>query len=661
MRFTIPICILVTVLAVDATPARAQTPPHPPAGPPAAGLADKSLEDLMSVEVGTVFGAAKREQRVTEAPSSVTIVTVEDIRTFGWRTLAEALTSVRGFYVTNDRNYSYVGVRGFSRPTDYNNRILVLVNGHRFNDNVYDQALVGLEFPIDMALVERIEVIRGPGSALYGTSAFFAVVNVVVRPGGAVGGSESSVEAGSFGTFRLHTSYGRRSASGVDSLLSVSHVSSAGQRLLYFPEYDEPDFNFGVNRDADGESATSLFGSVGRGRFTMQGAFVHRRKTIPTGSYDTTFDDRNYTVDDRGWVDGMVTGTFGGAALTGRAFADYSRYFGAYFNLADDRLLDDSGHGAWVGVEGSALKRVGERHQVTSGVEFRRNLWQDQTSTYLNPAEVSLDSQYRSSQAAVYAQDEIALHRHLTATVGARYDWWSLTGGTATPRAGLVYRTDADTAVKALYGEAYRAPTVYETYYYPDDKRVLRPERLRTSEVVYEQYVGGTLRLTATGYLTNARNLISQRADYVFENREQARSRGVEIEAERRWTSGLLLRGSFVAQRTVDPIADAELSNSPRRLALVQASAPLWRRRVSIAAESQYVGRRFSTLGTPIDGVWLTNVNINVTPPRRTVSIAARVGNVFDTAYAHPVGVEFRQDVIPQDGRSASVRATLRF
>jgi iron complex outermembrane receptor protein len=637
-------------------PARAQAPPADPPG----GLADKSLEDLMSVEVGTVFGAARREQRVTEAPSSVTIVTAEDIRLFGWRTLAEALTSVRGFYVTNDRNYSYVGVRGFSRPTDYNNRILVLVNGHRFNDNVYDQALVGLEFPIDMALVDRIEVIRGPGSALYGTSAFFAVINLVVRPGGGLGGSESSVEVGSFDTYRLRTSYGRRSKSGVDSLFSISHVDSAGQKALYFPEFDEPAFNFGVNRDADGESATSVFGSVGRGRVTVQGAYVQRRKGIPTGSYETTLDDRNHTDDDRGWLDALVTGSFKGAALTGRAFADVSSYRGAYVYL-DGGTNDDTGRGAWIGAEGTASRRVGDRHQVTTGLEYRRNLRQDQKSVYLDSLDVELDSRYTSNQVAFYAQDEIALHRRLTATVGARYDWWSLTGGTATPRAGLVYRTHADTAFKALYGEAYRAPTVYETYYYPDDRRILRPERLRTSEVVYEQYLGGTLRLTATGYLTNARNLISQRADFVFENREHARSRGIEVEAERRWTSGLLVRGSFVAQRTRDPIEDVELSNSPRRLGLLQASLPLWQRRLAIAAESQYVGRRFSTMGTPIDGVWLTNVNVNVTPPRRALSIAARVGNLFDTAYAHPVGVEFRQDVIPQDGRSVSLRATVRF
>ena len=311
------------MLAGDATPARAQATPA--ASP---GLADKSLEDLMSIDVGTVFGAARREQRVTEAPSSVTIVTAEDIRTFGWRTLAEALSSVRGFYVTDDRNYTYVGVRGFGRPSDYNNRVLVLVNGHRYNDNVYDQALIGQEFPIDLSLVERIEVIRGPGSALYGTSAFFAVINVVLRPGGAVGGSESTIEAGSFDTYRFRSSYGRRSASGVDSLFSVSHLSSDGQSLLYFPEYDEPDFNFGVNRDADRESATSLFGSLGRGRLPLQGAYASRRKVVPTGSYETTLDDSNVTVDSRGWIDAMVTGSFKGAALSGRAFGDYTGYEG---------------------------------------------------------------------------------------------------------------------------------------------------------------------------------------------------------------------------------------------------------------------------------------------------------------------------------------------
>jgi len=278
----------------------------------------------------------------------------------------------------------------------------------------------------------------------------------------------------------------------------------------------------------------------------VQGAYVSRRKVVPTGSYETTLDDSNFTVDSRGWIDATVTGALKGAALTARAFGDYTGYEGTYSYLDGTGSLDTA-HGAWVGVEGTASGRAGERHQVTTGVEYRRNMRQDQASHAVDPFESVLDSHYRSNQGAIYAQDEIQLHRRLTATLGGRYDWWSLTGGELTPRVGLVYRTDADTAIKALYGEAYRAPTVYETYYYPDPfERTLRSERLRTSEVVYEQYIGGTLRVTATGYVTRAKNLISQGADYYFENREQAQSRGVEVEAERRWTSGLLLRVSYV-------------------------------------------------------------------------------------------------------------------
>jgi iron complex outermembrane receptor protein len=662
MRTTIPSCAFVVVALLSAGPAGAQ-----PAPGPAPDLAGKSLEDLMSVDVGTVFGAAKREQRVTEAPSSVTILTADDIRRFGWHTLAEALTSVRGFYVTNDRNWQYVGVRGFGRPSDYNNRVLMLVNGHRYNDNIYDQALVGLEFPIDLALVDRIEVIRGPGSALYGTSAFFAVINVVLKPGGAVGGSESSVEAGSFDTWRFRTSYGGRTRTGFDTLLSVSHTRSDGQALLFFPEYDDPATGGGFNAGADGESATSVFGSIQRGRLSVHGTYASRNKVVPTGSYETTFDDRNSTVDSRGWLDASLSGAFRGAALTGRAFVDYSGYRGTYvYPGAEPGEAEthsrDAADGVWVGMEGTATRRIGARHQVTGGLEYRRNLRQDQSSYDVDPLFANLDSRYQSNQAAIFAQDEILLHRRLTATVGARYDWWSLTGGTATPRVGLVYRTDADTAVKALYGEAYRAPSVYETWYYPDPfGRALRPERVRTSEVVWEQHLGRTTRLTATAYLTAARDLISQGADYYFENREQAESRGVELEAERRWTNGMMLRGSFVAQETRDPVADVELSNSPRRLGLVHLAAPAWSRRISMAAEGQYVGRRWSTQGTPIPGVWLTHVTVAYTPPRQPLAISARVANLFDAQHAHPVGFEHRQDVVPQDGRSVSVKATLRF
>src|SRR3990170_1261941 len=109
-------------------------------------------ETILFQEIPSVYGASKYEQKVTEAPSSVSIVTSAEIKKYGYRTLADILRSIRGFFVTFDRNYSYVGVRGFNRPGDYNTRILLLIDGHRVNDNVYDGALIGTEFILEVDL-----------------------------------------------------------------------------------------------------------------------------------------------------------------------------------------------------------------------------------------------------------------------------------------------------------------------------------------------------------------------------------------------------------------------------------------------------------------------------------------------------------------------------
>ncbi|MBI5589077.1 MAG: TonB-dependent receptor plug domain-containing protein, partial [Deltaproteobacteria bacterium] len=91
-------------------------------------LTSLSLEELMQIPV---FGASKFEQKTSNAPSSITIVTSDDIQKYGYRTLADLLRSVRGFYVTYDRNYQYAGIRGFGIPGDYNSRILIQIDGHR--------------------------------------------------------------------------------------------------------------------------------------------------------------------------------------------------------------------------------------------------------------------------------------------------------------------------------------------------------------------------------------------------------------------------------------------------------------------------------------------------------------------------------------------------
>src|SRR6185503_14347582 len=102
------------------------------------------------------------------------------------------------------------------RPGDYNARVLLLVNGHKTNDNVYDQASIGAELGIDVAMFDRVEIIRGPASSVYGTGAFLAVVNIVTRTGASMRGASVEATAGTLGSQMARGSFGQDFANGMD-------------------------------------------------------------------------------------------------------------------------------------------------------------------------------------------------------------------------------------------------------------------------------------------------------------------------------------------------------------------------------------------------------------------------------------------------------------
>jgi len=196
-------------------------------------LFEASMEDLMKVDIDSVYAASGYRQKVTEAPASITIITSDDIRKYGYRTLADILSNVPGFYISYDRNYSYVGIRGFGRPGDYNSRILLLVDGHLLNDNVYDQALIGTEFPIDVDLIDRVEVIRGPNSSLYVANAFLGVINVITKRARNSRNLTASAELASYGTFKTRVTYSNRFRDGLELLLSGSFYDSRPREAVF--------------------------------------------------------------------------------------------------------------------------------------------------------------------------------------------------------------------------------------------------------------------------------------------------------------------------------------------------------------------------------------------------------------------------------------------
>ncbi|MBF8258255.1 MAG: outer membrane receptor for ferrienterochelin and colicin [Actinobacteria bacterium] len=564
-------------------------------------LTEMSLESLMNV---SVYSASKYEQKATEAPSSVSVVTAEEIRKFGYRTLADILKSLRSFYSTYDRNYNYIGVRGFAPPGDFNTRLLLLVDGHRINDGIYDTAVVGTEFILDVDLIDRVEVIRGPSSSLYGSNAFFGVINVITRRGKDLKGIEVSGEAASFGTFKGRTTYGNRFGSGLEVLLSGTVFRSEGQNL-FFPEFNDPATNNGIAEKRDGDKFQSFFSTFAYRDFTFQAAYISREKTIPTGSYGTVFNDpRNRTVDDRYYADLKYDGNFDEkTSIAAKVFYDWYGYRGDY--VFSDNAINpvppflfvnkDDTRNAWWGAEAKLTRRMLETHRLTVGVEYRDYFRQDQGNFDENPSASRLDDKRSTRIWAIYLQDEFEIAKGLILNAGIRHDQYSTFGGTTNPRVALIYNPRPKTTLKLLYGKAFRAPNVFEMFYTDGEvtqkaNPALGPEKIETVEGVIEQSIGDHLRLLAAGYSYKITDLITQKTDPVdtlllYRNVAPVRTRGVETELNGRWGNGLEGRASYTYQETTDGLGQS-LINSPRHLAKLNLIAPLLTEKVFAGGET---------------------------------------------------------------------------
>ncbi len=292
-------------------------------------VTELDIEELMKIEVQRVYGASKFEQDVTQAPSSVTIITAAQIKQYGYRTLADALGSVNGFYITYDRTYSNAGSRGFSQPADVNSRFLVLLDGHKMNDSMYDWAYIGDESLLDIDLVDRIEVVRGPGSSLYGNNAFFGVINIITRRPDMINGAEISGAASSFDGYKERMTYGKRYDNGLGILVSGSHMNSKGQSF-YFKEYDTAATNFGRSDGCDHGKYSNFFSTLSYKDFTLQGGYISREKVYPASPFNGLFNtDKNRVTDERGYVDLGYRKNIGEkSTLSVRLFYDYLSFEG---------------------------------------------------------------------------------------------------------------------------------------------------------------------------------------------------------------------------------------------------------------------------------------------------------------------------------------------
>ena len=650
--------LLLVVMCTVSSSAWAQAP-----------LPDLGLEDLMKLDAGQVFGASERLQPVLEAPSSVSFVTAEEIARYGYRTLADILRGVRGMYVTDDRNFSLIGTRGFAKPGDYNGRILLLVNGHRVNDNVFGQAEIGAEFGLDPAMFERVEVIRGPASSLYGDSAFFAVVNVITRTGASLGGASIALETGTLGTQLARATMGRRLANGVDVALSGTYEHSDGVARLYFPAFDSPVTNHGVAEGLDGEGVRQLYGRLAFKDLTVTGAYGTRQRDVPTASFGTLFNGqkvREQTTDRHTLVDAEYRRSFSGTRVTFRAAFDRFSYDGTYpFPGGEEDAPPLVALNGVVGTRwsvGSGLTRAFRgRNTMTAGFELIDNMRQDQTGRYVDPPVVLLDSTRFSRQHAVYVQDEIKLTRWLIVNAGLRYDGYEVFRR-VTPRAALILLPSSAQSWKYLYGSAFRAPNAYElnASYFGERVDSLRPESINTHELVWERYLNDWLRTSVSTYWYKADRLITVIPDdstllgVSYVNQGEVRAKGLELEAQMRLNGESRALISYALQSALDQETHAELPNSPRHVVQARMSFAGPTHLSLVSVEGQYLSSRATLGGSNVSAVATVNVTM-LQPLGRSWELFGSVRNVLDSQYQDPASSQHRQDTIPQNGRTARI------
>ena len=641
-------------------------------------LIDLDLEDLLQVEI--IRGASLYDQKLTEAPAAVTVIDAAEIRAHGFRTLAEVLEQVRGFHLTYDRNYHYLGMRGFGPAGDYNSRVLVLVDGHRVNENIYGAANIDGSFVLDVSLIDRLEVIRGPSSSIYGAHAFFGVVNVITRRP-EVGITASAAVAGR-GTSQGSVAVGRTGAHGLELGLSFSASDSRGGTLT-FPQQDEPAWAGGRASGCDDERYYNLFAHLARGPFSVRGAGVWREKGVPTGAFGTVFDDdRTRTVDLQGFLDLRWNHALG-SNLTGLAALSYDHYAyeGDYLYPVEtageeaaagdspaEVLNEDSSRGDWVSAEYTAAWQLHARHKLIAGVRQVDNLRQEQRN--YDEEAVYLDVDHDSYHSAFYLQDESRLLPGLILNGGVRYDHYSEWGGVTRPRVALILDSRRGGFLKLIYGEAFRPPNEYELHYEDDGQTQLlaedlEPETIRTLEGVFEQYWGEHLRACASVYTYRIERLITLETDpatelLIYRNAGRIRATGAETEVEIRFGRGWHGRTSYAYAHPENWRTGGRLVNSPRHLLKFSLTAPLVRDRLVLGVDLQHASERLTKSGGSAAAYWLGNVTLTA-DPWPGGSIALSIYNVLAADYVHVASEEHLQETIPQDGRTLRLGIRQRF
>jgi outer membrane receptor for ferrienterochelin and colicins len=465
---------------------------------------EKGLEELLNLELTElmkiqVISASKTPENVTETPATVRIISDRKIRENGYFTLDEALAELPGFQFRDMLSLnSYVFQRGVPNQ---NNLILVLIDGIYINELNSGGFYGGGQY--NLSNVQRIEVVYGPASALYGTNAISGIINIITKDAQDSEGLNISALYGTFNTRYADAAYGY-------------FKNEFGLRLsAMYKSSDKADLggSAGDNNWTDQidnfENDYSFDAKIQYRKFTA--GVIFQNKQISAATYrrstGTIYWDRETLWNIR-FINSYIKHRHN--------FSDnYSLFSQVYFR--DATVLDNSVQvvvdtaqigfyrpNYLLGFESTLNAKINDKLKLTLGLVLEKeNLASDYTNTQSSsplekPPKPAKPDMEGNNLVSFYLQTDYAIFSEFHFTAGVRYDNSSVYDQNLTPRCGLIYNSGRLTA-KLLYMQAFRAPKPWD-YTWGMGNRNLDPERMKSVEAYLGYRVMDDFQVEASVY-----------------------------------------------------------------------------------------------------------------------------------------------------------------
>ncbi|HEX5330908.1 TonB-dependent receptor plug domain-containing protein [Sulfuricurvum sp.] len=600
------------------------------------------LEELLQTEY---IPASHIANQMSNAASAVSIVTAQDIRDYGYRTLGEILGSMRGLQVFQDYSYNYLGGRGFTTPGVFAGRVIVMIDGYRSDDSYYGQALLGNDAILDVSVIDRVEYIPGGSSSGYSNGALLGAINIITKKGSNVDGAQVAVGYGNHDSRSRRAMFGKTFENGAEILVSASDYTSDGRNYTYNISGVETPENA-----HNSESNRRLFFKGSYKNISWLAGYSKRDGDVP--SYPSWGEIVDYSLvnNDENRFARLKVDT----DLTDDLKLSASVWYGEYvygYSYPSGSDIDYMYHGdqnvKWYG---SDVKLVGswfENHLLSGGVEYRHDYdfsWVDvlQNWTTGEVAETYYGSATTRKTYSLYLYDDVTLSPSLHLNYGGRYEKSNNGYHAISPQAALIWNPRESTSLKFSTGQTNRQATPYE-----GDR--VEPEKAWLSEIVAEERLDSQTKLIASLYRYRITDRIYNYPDIT--------THGAEIELEKHWENGTRLHTSYAYQHAITS-EEGHLTpiNSPRHIAKFNLSLPLVEELLRAGLEVQYLGSRplyTNARQEYAPGRVLSNLNLLSHHLIPNCDMSLKVRNVTNKKYEDVIVAQYNGDLTyPQEGRT---------